>query len=285
LRAYPRYLGYVRPRLSTASAAEYEVTRKLLVSSWRWRLLEAPVGRRILAVSPHPDDESIGAGGLLWAHRDSAEIHLLAVCDGGGGSALSASPADPAEARKQLVAARRAELEAAAARLKAASVEFLGFPDGGIPCSEEAAQTLRSHVARVQPDVILLPWFLDNHHDHRRTNVVFAWGCQDFRGAVLSYEIWRLLEPNAGFDIGPHLEGKLGLIRCFESQLRSVDYLGYVSGLARVRAYHQQVAPLRAGAVEAFVALPCVEYCHLVRELYGPPGQVRPEARRLLGLE
>jgi hypothetical protein len=69
------------------------------------------------------------------------------------------------------------------------------------------------------------------------------------------------------FDITPHLADKLSLIRNYPSQLRTVDYLGYMSGLATVRAYHTALRPLRSGVAEAFVALPNREYCELVGEL------------------
>jgi hypothetical protein len=48
-----------------------------------------------------------------------------------------------------------------------------------------------------------------------------------------------------------------------------VDYLGYASCLATVRAFHAALQPLRSGAAEAFVALPNREYCDLVCGLYG----------------
>jgi hypothetical protein len=81
LVSYSRYLGYIKPQLVPASEEEFRIRRQLLASAWQPRKLVAPIGKRILALCPHPDDESIGAGGLLLAHRELAEIHLVCLCD------------------------------------------------------------------------------------------------------------------------------------------------------------------------------------------------------------
>jgi LmbE family N-acetylglucosaminyl deacetylase len=114
----------------------------------------------------------------------------------------------------------------------------------------------------------VLPWFLDGHGDHRRTNFLYSRACGDLEATVLGYEIWSMLEPNAVFDITEYLADKLSLIRNYPSQLRTVDYVGYASCLATVRAYHAALQPFRSGAAEAFVALPNREYCELVCKLY-----------------
>ncbi|MGA2139839.1 MAG: hypothetical protein ABSH14_13355 [Verrucomicrobiia bacterium] len=78
--SYPRYLGYVKPQLIDATEEEFRVRRQLLAQAWEPRALTVPVGKRLLVLCPHPDDESIGAGGLVLAHRNSAEIHLACLC-------------------------------------------------------------------------------------------------------------------------------------------------------------------------------------------------------------
>jgi LmbE family N-acetylglucosaminyl deacetylase len=263
--SYPRYLGYIKPHLLQANEEEFRVRRHLVTRAWEPRKLVAPVGKCILALCPHSDDESIGAGGLLLAHRDLAEIHLVCLCDGAGGGSVEDPKRDP----KAIVKARKAEFQKTAAALRAASVQHLDFPDGNIPCSAEAVKRLRSIVCDIRPDVVALPWFLDGHVDHRRANMLYALACGDIEATVLGYEIWSMLEPNAVFDITEHLADKLSLIQNYASQLRTVNYVGYASGLAAVRAYQAAVQPLRSGAAEAFVALPNHEYCELVCELYG----------------
>jgi LmbE family N-acetylglucosaminyl deacetylase len=265
LLSYSRYLGYIKPQLLRATEEEFRVRRQLLAMAWEPRQLVAPVGKRILALCPHPDDESIGAGGLLQAHRDLAEIHFICLCNGAAGGSLEGGDTNP----DALAEARRAEFRKTASALRAASVQHLDYPDGDIPCSEREAERLRSIVRNIRPDVILLPWFLDGHVDHRRANVLYARACGDIEATVLAYEIWSMLEPNAVFDITKHMDGKLSLIRNYPSQLRTVDYLGYASCLATVRAFHAALQPSRSGAAEAFVALPNREYCDLVCGLYG----------------
>jgi N-acetylglucosamine malate deacetylase 1 len=264
LVSYSRYLGYIKPQLMRATEGEYRVRRQLVARAWEPRHLVSPLGKRILALSPHADDESIGAGGLLLAHRGLSEIHLVCLCDGAGGGSLGDADTNP----NALVEARRGEFLNAAAALGATSVQQLDYPSGNIPCTAAAAERLRSMVREIEPDVVVLPWFLDGHVDHKSANALYARACGDIKATVLGYEIWTMLEPNAVFDITPHLADKLSLIRNYPSQLRTVDYLGYVSGLATVRAYHAALRPLRSGAAEAFVALPNREYCELVAQLH-----------------
>lgn len=284
LVSYPRFLGYVKPQLMTSSEEEFLVRRKLLARAWEPRQLTAPVGKRLLALCPHPDDESIGAGGLLLAHRGLAEIHLVCLCNGEAGGQLDEPGIDNTAAKGRLVETRKAEFRKTAGALNAVSVRQLDFPDGGIPCSAVAVEQLRKIVEEIRPDVVLLPWFLDGQVDHRRANVLYAWACADLEAMVLGYEIWSMLEPNAVFDIAQQLPAKLSLIQNYTSQVRTVDYVSYAEGLARVRAYHAALLPRRAGAAEAFLALPNREYCELVCELYGAQGRLRTGAASLLGV-
>jgi LmbE family N-acetylglucosaminyl deacetylase len=122
-------------------------------------------------------------------------------------------------------------------------------------------------VHSIRPDVVLLPWFLDGHADHRRANVLYALPYGDLKAIVLGYKIYQMLETNAVFDITDLLSEKLLLIRNYTSQLRTVDYIQYAFGLANVRACHAALQPFRAGP-KGFVALPSREYCGQVCALF-----------------
>lgn len=273
--AYPRYLGYIRPQLSGCDETEFRIRRAMLAQSWDYRQIEVPCGKKILALSPHPDDESFGAGGFLWAHRDVCEIHLAAVTNGEKGGA------DASGKGEGLAEIRKKEFLTVAQKLRAKSCSFFDYPDSLIPCTQEAAMQLRDFVEKLRPDTVILPWFLDNHLDHRLTNILYAWGCMELDINVFAYETWSLLEPNAVLDISAHLEEKTALIQSYASQLRTVDYLNYSASLAKVRAFHYPVTANRNGAVEAYLALPNHEYCGLVRQLYGQPYQIRKDIESL----
>jgi LmbE family N-acetylglucosaminyl deacetylase len=261
-------MGYIWPKLLRCSESDYLVRMKLAKGAWRPKVLSAPVGKRILFISPHPDDEVIGAGGLLLAHQGKSEIHILCLTNGELGGTLEGYHTKPAEIQRIMAQTRRAELHKVGIRVGADSIEFCNFSDGSVTCDPDSISKLRASVERIDPDVIVLPWFLDDHPDHRAANMLYAVACADFKCFVLAYEIWALLEPNAIFDISDRLDEKIELIKCYPSQLRTVDYLGYAAGLARVRAYHNPVKEDRSGAVEAFIALPNDEYCALIRQLH-----------------
>jgi N-acetylglucosamine malate deacetylase 1 len=270
LLTYPRFLGTIKPDLMGNSASELGPRLEMQASIWWPKRLECPLAERILVISPHPDDESIGCGGLLLAHAGTAEIQIVTVYNGDGGGALDEGPwINDVAYRDRLVEARRRELDRVAVALQASKVTRFEVSDcDGVPGSEEVT-ALRRILQDFAPQVVLLPWLLDKHPHHRATNRIFAEAAHSLDLMVLGYEVWGLLSPNAFFDITDVLDRKRELIAMHASQLRTVDYVGFSDALARMRAFHHPVRNDRSGAVEAFMALPCRDYCDLVRHSCG----------------
>jgi len=261
---YPRFLGTLKPELLRGAADELAPRlHAQLRASWP-RKLECPLAKRVLALSPHPDDEVIGCGGLLIRHVGQADIKIVNVFNGDGGGALAEGPwqAEPGY-QARLVQTRREELDATARTLQASEVIRFEVSDcHGIPGPDEVAR-LRQVLESFQPEVVLLPWFLDNHPHHRLTNLLLADASAGLSFMVLGYEVWGLLPPNAILDITDVLERKVELTRGYASQVRTVDYVNYAVGLVHTRAFHHPVRELRGGAVEAYLALPAKDYREL----------------------
>ncbi len=280
---YPRFVGALKPELLSRSAAETQARLRGLSEAWWPKELQVQNDKRILVISPHPDDESIGAGGFLLRHRGKSEIHLMNVFTGDSGGQLISEPYQNSPDYKcRLMIARKAESSEIARRLQAASLLHLDLADGPAALNMRAAARLRSAIDHINPDILLLPWFLDRQNEHRIANVLFSWGCEGLTAMVLSFEIWEMLQPNAIIDIAGVFEEKLELIRCYRTQIATIDYVGMCQGLAKTRAFYNPVQPNRGGAVEAFFALPTPDYCELVRSIYGEPGQLSSQGRILI---
>jgi LmbE family N-acetylglucosaminyl deacetylase len=117
--------------------------------------------RSAVVVAAHPDDEVLGAGGLMsMLAAADVRLRLVAVTDGERSHLGHASAA--ALARR-----RTAETEAAlrALGVRAAEVIRLGLPDGGLADREDdLAAALAALVAGF--DLCLAPWDRDLHPDH-----------------------------------------------------------------------------------------------------------------------
>jgi len=119
---YPRFLGCIKPRKLAGNDAEVLAYLHSFARVWEPRELRVPIARRLAFIAPHPDDEAIGAGGLLLAHRDKSELHLINLFSGAGGGAV----VDP-EGPSDLNAVRSREFAASAAELGAASARQLNL--------------------------------------------------------------------------------------------------------------------------------------------------------------
>lgn len=262
---------------------EFLVRLRALRMCWEVTRLKVPLGRRILVLTPHPDDESMGAGGLLLAHRGISEIHIVNIFNGDGGGQLDNRPwTDDPVYRSELVLTRRKELETVGRILRVASIQYLDLADGQSVPNMEDAKRLKKIIISIKPDVMILPWYLDNIRDHRAANILYSWACQDLECMVLGFEIWSLCLPNAVFDYSEYLEEKMSLIETYKTQNSYINYANYIRSLGVVRGFLHASCLDRSGASEAFFTLPNRDYCDLIHSLYGRPGKLSSLAHSYL---
>lgn len=142
---------------------------------------------RLVVLAAHPDDETLGAAGLLVrARAEGREVHVVLVTDGEGSHPGHPSPGD-------LARARRSEFETAMHALAPeATLTFLGVPDGGIRAARSTvAEAIGGLLRRDAPDRTLLvaPWWGDGHRDHDALGELalgFAGGGIEIAG----YPVW-----------------------------------------------------------------------------------------------
>lgn len=116
--------------------------------------------RTVLALGPHPDDETFFLGGTLKQFSDGGmDTHVALITYGDKGVQAHVDPTTGAitTARpddvQQYVEERKAEFAAATRELGVRGVSLLGFPDKGIDSS--VVDTLIDVILRVNPHIIL----------------------------------------------------------------------------------------------------------------------------------
>ncbi|WP_377640180.1 PIG-L family deacetylase [Oryzobacter terrae] len=140
----------------------------------------------VLVVAAHPDDETLGVGGLLADLSDAgASLHVLVATDG----ERSHPVADDA-ARAALAARRRDEVEGALRLLApGARVTHLGLPDTRL---DRAGTGLRDAVAQAcgPQTLVIAPWVADGHADHDALGRAAAAAAASSGAAAAHYPIW-----------------------------------------------------------------------------------------------
>lgn len=113
-------------------------------------------GRPLVVLAPHPDDETLGCGALLFdAAAQGVPCSVVCVTDGSRSHPHSrAWPAD------RLARQRRAELESAVAILGAA-MHWLGHPDCQVRTDADIAHLIPRDA------LVLATWDGDPHVDHQ----------------------------------------------------------------------------------------------------------------------
>jgi LmbE family N-acetylglucosaminyl deacetylase len=199
---------------------------------------------RIMVISAHPDDETLGCGGTLLRHaNEGASLHWVVATE-------------PNESFDATWRQRRAEeIRKVAAAYPMGSVDELGLPAASldrVPLSD-LIERLRQVVLRVRPDVIYVVHGGDVHGDHAvvfdATMAVFKPFRIGWPHAIFSFECassTNLAAPRRArpfvaqsfVDIGPYIDRKLEILSIYESEVppaphpRSQDA---VRALARYR--------------------------------------------------
>ncbi|WP_405401883.1 PIG-L deacetylase family protein [Paracoccus sp. Ld10] len=120
-------------------------------------------GRQLVVLAPHPDDETLGCGALLYdAAAAGTECHIICITDGS-----RSHPGSKLWSAARLANARRQELFSACAFLAPlAQVTWLGYPDCEAPDDDDAVEQLSDLIPNQA--LVLASWDGDPHIDHQQ---------------------------------------------------------------------------------------------------------------------
>lgn len=143
-----------------------------------WSAAQKPT----VVVAPHPDDETLGAGGLIAMQRSrQIPVKLLAVTNG-----EAAYPDMPDLGRM-----RQMEQTGAAEALgvMSDSIVHLGFDDSNV-AESEAALTDRIAASIDSNTLLVSPWQHDPHPDHEACGRAAATAARRKGATLVSYFFW-----------------------------------------------------------------------------------------------
>jgi LmbE family N-acetylglucosaminyl deacetylase len=120
---------------------------------------------RLLAVFPHPDDESLGMGPTLAKYAaEGVETYLICGTRGERGWF---GPEEQNPGLRVLGQLREKELRCAAERLGLKEVSFLDLIDGDVDRADprQVIAKIAAHIRRIRPQVVVT-FSLDGHYGH-----------------------------------------------------------------------------------------------------------------------
>ena len=196
---------------------------------------------RVMVVSPHPDDESIGCGGALRRHvvdGDDVSVVFLTSGEKGGHGRDEAATAT----------LREKEARTACEILGVKDVAFLHQPDGALRAAPAAVGQLRDQIRAWRPELIYVPHDREMHPDHRAAVRLLSKALVTTNGVkhgkrngrsqprVLMFEVWTPLQRmDEIVDISPYVDDKRKAIRAYRSQCAVVGFEPAILGLNRYR--------------------------------------------------
>ncbi|BFG70378.1 PIG-L family deacetylase [Sediminibacterium sp. KACHI17] len=183
--------------------------------------------RKVVIVSAHPDDETLGAGGTLLKHKQKGdELYWI----------IATSIFETQGYSKERIAKRKEEIDIVAAKYGFLQVFNLGYPTMSLSAS--SVITMVPEISKIflsiEPEIIYLINRSDAHSDHRYLFDSVVACTKSFRypfiKQVLMYECIsetefapalseRLFMPNYFIDITEQFNEKISILNIFESEI------------------------------------------------------------------
>ena len=184
-----------------------------------------PSNKRTVVIAPHPDDETLGAAGVIACQRRSGlPVSVIAVTDG---EAAYPNAHGLAEVRKK-------EQESALQVLGVHPHDIvrLGFPDSKVAQHEHRLVNLLTPLL-LPETLVLAPWSRDWHPDHEACGRAAQQVAQRAGAELIFYLFWTWHQAEPGslphqnvrrFELDSRLrELKESALQCHDSQLHSTD--------------------------------------------------------------
>jgi len=216
---------------------------------------------RILVLSAHPDDETLGCGGTLLRHvHEGADVHWF----------IATRACEP-QWDAGVIASKDREIEQVGSALGVAEIHRAAFQTtrlDQVPQSE-LMESIRAVAERALPEVVYCVSGRDIHSDHRilfecmtavfkpfhsrlRPRRILCYECLSSSDAAPPFAE-RVFVPNVFVEIGGHIEKKLSILDLYRSEIPPDPHPrgpSAVRALARLRG-----ATIGVEFAEAFVLI------------------------------
>ena len=201
---------------------------------------------KILVISPHPDDETLGCGGTILKHKDIGDkIYWLIITN-----IVVKNGWD-----KDIVEKRQKEIKTVAEMYGFEKTFKLDYPTAKLDIIpiQEIIDSISGVILEIKPEIIYLPNRSDVHTDHQITFKA-AYSCtKNFRypfiKKILMYETLSETEfapalpenafiPNIFVDTTKYFEKKLEIFKIYKSEVMEEPFprsLDSIKALARYR--------------------------------------------------
>lgn len=220
------------------------------------------VKRKILVASPHPDDETLGAGGtILRMLAEGHEVYWLNF------TAMQ----NTTKFSKDILDRRKVQLNEIEIFYHFSGVYHLDMPTTELEKidSGEAIDRVGRIFREIEPDFLILPDYNDAHSDHKK---VFEWcyACSKifrfpFVRQVMTMEIISETDfgtpmnpfvPNYYIDITDYMEQKINAMKIYDTELGAVPFPRSIDNIKARAMINGATAGVRYA--EAFRLIKCI---------------------------
>lgn len=220
-------------------------------------------GDPFLVLAPHPDDETLGCGGLLIASQAAGlRGHVLILTDGSGSHPNSRSfPPERLTALRRDEARRAmAQLDLPDGRLAFHALRDTAPPRPG-PDFDAAVAAIAVHAEAVGARTLFVTWGHDPHCDHESAFALARAAASRLGVRLWAYPVWGLhLPPDVEIDEAPPRGFRFAIAEGHAAKRRAIDC--YASQMTRLidddpEAFcfsEDQLAPF-LGDVETFIVV------------------------------
>ena len=198
--------------------------------------------KKVLVISPHPDDETLGAGGTLLMHKAKGdEIFWCNVTDKKEEYSFSKQEVD--ERKKQL---KKVADAYGFSHFYNFELNPSNLSEKDIPLMIELFKTV---FYEVKPDILYIPFYYDAHSDHRivfqALQPFFKSFRFDFITKILMMEIIsetdnqfiETFRPNVFVDITEFFDRKMKILDIYQNEMDKHPFPRSLKGIQSLAAY------------------------------------------------
>lgn len=213
----------------------------------------------VLVIAPHPDDETLGCGGTLLKHKAAGDqVSWL----------IMTSMAKESGYTPEQIKNRAGEIETISRIYGFHETVQLGIPTttvDGVPM-RDLVKMMKAAFDQLQPEIVYLPFYNDNHSDHRSTFEA-AYNCaKTFRfpsvKKILMMEILSETEfaspadgfvPNYFVDISDYLEKKIATMKLYTDEIKAPPFPRSEENIRALATYRGST--VNCASAESFMIL------------------------------